>query len=54
MGLTEASYGVLFATIAAGSLIGALLATPSSDIWAARGPCCWASSVAWASLAPRS
>jgi MFS family permease len=28
MGLTEASYGVLFATIAAGSLIGALLADP--------------------------
>jgi MFS family permease len=28
MGLTEAGYGVLFATIAAGSLIGALLADP--------------------------
>jgi MFS family permease len=28
MGLTEATYGVLFATIAAGSLIGALLADP--------------------------
>jgi MFS family permease len=28
MGLTEAAYGVLFATLAAGSLIGALLADP--------------------------
>jgi hypothetical protein len=39
MGLTEAAYGLLVATLAAGSLIGASWPTPSFYAWAARGRC---------------